>query len=659
MDYGESSENVSTTFSRHSTIVGASSQFRTFSTFDYSIFGAMLVSSSLIGVYFAFFAKQKQNTASEYLMGGRTIGVLPIAMSLIARTEFASSKSLIDDIFSCISGVTFLGASAEMYTYGTQYSTSIIGLLLASIASGTLFMPVYCKLQLNTSYEYLELRFDRSVRLLGSVLFLINSLLYIPIVVYIPALALSQVSGINIHLITPVVCLICIFYTSLGGLKAVVWTDALQTVLMYGSMFAIVCIGTKVVGGFEEVWKRNQRSGRIEFFNLSPDPTVRHTFWNTIFGATFNWLCHLSVNQSMVQRFLAMPSFKKAQAMISIFTVGILIIYATSLYAGLVIYASYYNCDLISSKVVRAPDQVLPYFVMEVASGIPGLPGLFMAGVFSAALSSMSTGINSMAGVIYEDFVEPFMKVKVPEAKAAFIMKVIAIAFGVVCVGMVFVVENLGTVIQVSWSLGGVTQGAWTALFVLGMFFPWTSVKGTWIGGVTGLIVMGFICFGTQASISSGKITFEKKPMTTEGCSFLNHDSNFTMGSNFTTTEMFGLSSAENFTAVDDHSDEDDDVLSIFRLSYTLYTLTGMVISVLVGLVASALTGLNDPADVDIDLLTPAIHPLYADRCKKGRKGLKVAENSEVMKELDEVHDLLTSRKSNESYLTLLRKFIV
>ncbi|KAG8229118.1 hypothetical protein J437_LFUL009587, partial [Ladona fulva] len=571
-----------------------------FSPLDYSIFAAMLLFSGLIGVYFAFFAKKKQNNTAEYLMGSKSIGIIPVAISLIG---------------SCISGITLIGASAEMYTYGTQYATSIFGLLLASLGCGIFFLPVYSKLQLTTSFEYLRLRFGRGVHLFGSFLFLINSLLYIPIVIFIPALAFNQVSGFNLHVITPIVCIVCIFYTSMGGLKAVVWTDALQTLLMFSGIISVVWIGTDAVGGFSEVWKRNEEGHRIEFFKMDLDPTVRNTFWNTVFGSAANWMTHLAVNQAMVQHLLALPTLGGAQIMLSIFTIGVMALYAVSLYAGLVIYANYHDCDIVSTKMVQAPDQMLPYFVLDLGTKIPGLPGLFMAAVFGAALSSMSTGIASMAAVIYEDFMEPFLKEKLPEEKAAFLIKVIAAVFGFVCVGIVFIIENLGTVIEVSWSLGGVTQGTMIGIVILGMFFPWTNSKGTLIGGIFGLVFMGVICFGSQAYIASGRIKYEEKPITTAGCP--SSMMNLTIASPINTTTHMITPLIES-TPTSFTFPLEDQPLVIFRLSYTIYALIGLLITLVVGLIASALTGPTNPADVHIDLLTPVVQPLYVGRCKGG-----------------------------------------
>ncbi|XP_046396600.1 sodium-coupled monocarboxylate transporter 1-like [Ischnura elegans] len=584
---------------------GLAPKVHVLSVLDHTLFTGMLVISAVIGIYFAFFAKQKQNTTSEYLMGGKNMGIIPVSLSLIS---------------SFISGITLLGVPAEVYVYGTQFATMLLGIVGATLGCGLFFMPVFYGLQLTTSYEYLEVRFNRKVRILGSFLFLMNNLLYIPIVMYVPALALNQVTGVNLHLITPLVSLVCIFYTSLGGLKAVVWTDALQTAMMFLSTGTVVVLGTHAVGGLSTVWKRSEDSGRIEFFNMDPDPTIRHTFWNTSFGVVFNWMANISVNQGMVQRFLAMHTLKRAHILLVIFTFGGMLITGLSCYCGLLIYATYYDCDRLSAKVVRASDQLMPYFVMDVAGWLSGLPGLFIAGVFSAALSTMSTGLNSMSGVIFEDFINPFLKVKVSDERASFIMKIICALFGVFCVCMVFIVEHLGAIVQLNWSLIGITSGPMLAIFALGMFFPWVNSKGAFVGGAVGLIIMGFISFGAQWAVATGQIRFEKKPVSTDGCLFPSH---FSTSSGYETAIINETAFGTDFTtdATTFSQPETNEAWFIFRISYTLYSFVGLVISVVVGLIVSFLTGPTDPADVHIDLLTPVVRPLFAHRCKSGDDG--------------------------------------
>ncbi|KAJ4443728.1 hypothetical protein ANN_05505 [Periplaneta americana] len=634
-----------------------------FSWLDFLVFGIMLCLSALIGVYFAFFAKKKQNTTSEYLMGGKTMGIFPISMSLIA---------------SYISGISLLGLPAEMYVYGTQYMMIMCPEAFVSVTMALVYLPVFYKLQITSSYE----------------------MLYIPIVIYVPALAFSQVTGVNLHLITPIVCVVCIFYTTLGGLKAVVWTDTLQTFLMFGGVIIVMILGTINVGGPNVVWERSEQSGRLEFFNLNIDPTVRHTFWNVSFGNYFYWLASCSVNQAMVQRCLAMPTIYKAnicetwtltlreeqrlkvfenellgkifgakrdevtgewrklhnvelhalcslpdiirniksrrlrwaghvacmsesrnanrvsvgrpegkKTTILILALGILGIVTMSCYTGLVIYATFYNCDPVSTHTIGKADQLLPYFVMEISESVPGLPGIFMSGVFSAALSSMSTGLNSMTGVIFEDLIRPVIKRPISEAYASLIMKVIVALIGTICVGMVFLVEHMGTLVQAGKSLAGITAGSLLGVFSLGMFFPWANAKGALAGGVLSMAFVGWISIGSQIAIAKGFIKFPTKPVSIEGC-----EANLL---NSTVMPAVMPVIIDKATVIELWSCCRQEPLYMYRISYMWYTLIGVVTAITVGLVVSFLTQPNRPQDVNTDLLTPVIHRFLPSKEKR------------------------------------------
>lgn len=146
-------------------------------------------------------------------------------------------------------------------------------------------------------------------------------------------------------------------------------------------------------------------------------------------------------------------------------------------YCGLLIYATYHDCDPLTTKLVKAKDQLLPLLVMDILGDYPGLPGLFVAGVFSAALSSLSTGLNSMSAVMLEDFFKPFANRPLTVKQTKYIMRGVVAAFGAICVALVFVVERLGSVLQLSMSLGAVAQGPLLGIFTMGVMFPW--VHGT------------------------------------------------------------------------------------------------------------------------------------------------------------------------------------
>nr|XP_039150377.1 sodium-coupled monocarboxylate transporter 1 isoform X6 [Drosophila simulans] len=241
-----------------------------FGIVDYLVFIAMLAVCAVIGFYFGFIEKKQKkqklagkdgggaagveerrgSEALDYLVGGRQMKVFPVALSLVA---------------SFVSGISLLGTSTEIYVYGTQYAFILVTLAISGAISWYIFLPVFCNLQLTSTYEYFEMRFNKSVRLLGSAFFTGANLIWLPIVIYVPALAFNQVTGINIHVITPIVCLVCIFYTAAGGLKAVVWTDVIQTVIMVGAIFFVIIKGTVDLGGLGVVIQRNFDTGRMEW----------------------------------------------------------------------------------------------------------------------------------------------------------------------------------------------------------------------------------------------------------------------------------------------------------------------------------------------------------------------------------------------------------
>ncbi|XP_063616901.1 sodium-coupled monocarboxylate transporter 1-like isoform X3 [Cydia splendana] len=390
--------------------------FQHFSVIDYSVFVLMLGVCTGIGLYFGCVKKQK--SAQDYLMGGRDMGIVPVTFSLVA---------------SFISGISLLGTPTELYLYGTSYVFFLIGACLMSVVISFTFMPVLHDLQITSAYEYLELRYDKRVRLFGSIIFSFYLMAWLPIVIYVPALAFNQVTGVNIHIVTPIVCFVCIFYTSLGGLKAVVWTDVIQTIVMTGAMILVIIKGTIIVGGLGEVWRRNWNTGRIEMPSLHFDLTDRHTIWSVSIGSMFYWTGNIAVNQSMMQRFLSLPDLKSSKRAVWGFLGGIALIVLICAFSGMLAYARYYDCDPLDSKLALAKDQILPLLVMDVLGEWNGLPGIFVAGVFSAALSSLSTGLNSMSAVVLEDFWKPFFR-QPSHKETQILMRAVVVVIGCVCV---------------------------------------------------------------------------------------------------------------------------------------------------------------------------------------------------------------------------------
>ncbi|XP_015595246.1 sodium-coupled monocarboxylate transporter 1 [Cephus cinctus] len=544
----------------------------TFDWIDYSIFIIMLLVSFLIGTYFGFFSKQ--DNATEYLLGGKTMSYFPVAVSLTA---------------SHVSGITLLGIPTEVYSYGTQYAVIIFASIFTCIINVCIFIPVFYELQIASTFEYLEMRYAKSIRILCSLLFTITLFLYIPIVIYVPALAFAQATGWGIHVITPVISIVCIIYTSLGGLKAVVWTDTVQFLTTVGSLFVVLYLGINYLNGFSEIWRISAEGKRLVFFNMDPSPFIRSSFWSVAIGYTFIFTGHLGVYQGSIQKFLAVPTLSDAKKAMWATGFGMTVAKLISVFTGLIIYAKYHGCDPFTSKAIIRKDQILPYYVMDVADGIPGLPGLFLSGLMSASLSTMSINLNTLAGTIYQDFIAPFIPDHSrSESRAATIMKIIVVIVGVISVGFVFIVEHLGNVFHMSVSMGAVSGGPLLGMFVLGTLVPWSNVKGVMFGGTVSLAVMSWIIFGAEWYNAHGIIKHTPLPISTDQCP-----------------------SAVNETILMEPTspplDPDNEPLFIYRLSFMYYYFLGTLITVVFGVIGSYVLGTVNLKDVNPRHIAPCM----------------------------------------------------
>ncbi|KAJ8982518.1 hypothetical protein NQ317_018559 [Molorchus minor] len=501
---------------------------------------------------------------------------------------------------SYISGISILGIPAEMYTYGTQFWMIIASEGFVSLAMAYAYLPVFYKLQITSSYEPSyrhKFAYGDSSRL-----YRLHLLHYI---------------GKK-------------FLTVKGGLKAVVWTDTVQTIIMFGALVIVICMGTASIGGFTEVWQRNLKGGRIDFFQLifyansncsffsfDWDPTIRHSFWTVTIGNFFSWMASCSINQAMVQRCLAMPSLHSARITVAILVIGIMALVSMCCYMGLVIFASYYKCDPVTRGAIHKSDQLLPYFVMQIAGSMPGLPGLFVSGVFSAALSSMSTGLNSMTGVIFEDLIKPQMKKPLTESQASLLMKVIVVIIGSICVGLVFVVEKMGAaLIQASGSLGAITAGPLLGIFSLGIFFPQANSQGALAGGLISGALITWISIGTQMKMAQGLIRFPQKPASVEGCN------------PHWVAEYLSLTLSPESTPK-----PVEPPFALYRMSYMYYTALGTVTAIVAGLIVSYLTGANKGKKINTDLLSPVIHRFLDRKMKE----INMNGNSDGKIEMDAI----------------------
>uniref|UniRef100_A0A1A8UQT6 Solute carrier family 5 (Sodium-dependent vitamin transporter), member 6 n=1 Tax=Nothobranchius furzeri TaxID=105023 RepID=A0A1A8UQT6_NOTFU len=377
-----------------------------FTTVDYVIFAVLLVASAGIGLFYAF-SGGRQRTTQEFLMADRSMSCLPVSLSLLATFQ---------------SAVAILGAPSEVYTFGTQYWFLGCSYFLGLLIPAHVFIPVFYRLRLSSAYEYLELRFNKTVRICGTITFIFQMVIYMGVVLYAPALALNAVTGIDLWGAVLTMGLVCTLYTALGGLKAVIWTDVFQTVVMFAGQLAVIIVGASQAGGLAEVWRKAVNGSRIAGLDLNPDPLQRHTFWTLGVGGVFLMLALYGVNQAQVQRYLSSRTEKEAVMSCYVVFPCQQIVLCLGCLMGLVMFARYGEDSPLDKGYVKTNDQMVLYFVMDVFRNLPGLPGLFVACLFSGALSTISSAFNSLATVTMEDLIKPHFP-NMTETKATFLSK--------------------------------------------------------------------------------------------------------------------------------------------------------------------------------------------------------------------------------------------
>ncbi|XP_076087503.1 sodium-coupled monocarboxylate transporter 1-like [Mytilus galloprovincialis] len=593
-----------------------------FNEWDWLLFAAMLSVSAAIGIYYAI-RGAKQNSTKEFLMGGRQMLLIPVAISILV---------------SFMSAILILGTPAEMYTQGTQYFVYLFGMILAVILASQLFVPLLYPLNLTSSFEYLEKRFDsKAAKLTETIMMILQQVIYMGIASFAPSTALEAVTGFPTWATIVTVGLVSTLYTFLGGMKAVVWTDVFQSLVMIAGLLAIVIQGVVEVGSMGDVWEINDKWGRIDFFDFNPDPTQRHSFWSLIVGGMVGWTATYGVNQASVQRYCSVPTLAKAKLAVLLNILGVVILLVVTCLAGIVVFA-YYNgvigCDPLANGQVSNENQIIPLFVMKTLA-YPGLPGLFVSCLFSGALSTMSSCLNSLAAVTWEDILKPFWG-NISEDKKIWVTRILVVFYGGCGIGMAFMAMNLGgTVLQASLSFTGAASGPLLGIFVLGAFFPWANWIGAVIGSILGFILPMWISIGAYSV--GGKTNL---PTNTSLCYMYNQIDNST-SSYVTSTEI-------STTVMPDESS--GGISDLYKVSYLWYPSIGAATVVVVGMIVSAITGFTRKSDVDPKYLIPLFDRIFCCLPSSFRRWLRCYidfEDPEDIKEEEKNEEFTVDKEGN------------
>ena len=447
-----------------------------FHKIDYTILALYLVGMLGLG----FFFMRRENGTEDFFKGGGRIPWWASGISIFA---------------TMLSSISFMAIPAMTYISDWRYFTMAVTIFLMAPVIIYYYLPFFRKLNVTSAYEYLEKRFNIQTRILGSLSFIIFMIARIAIVLYLPALALSTVTGISVLNCILIIGIITIIYCATGGIEAVVWGDVIQGgILVIGALIAIFYLIAGTDGGMSGVFDIAQDRQKMAILDMTFDLS-KPVFWVVLLGGLANNLTSYSSDQSVIQRYVTTDNSKNAAR--SIWLNGILSIPISLIlyYIGTALYTYYQSNPQMMDVTMPKNDSIFPTFIVN---SLPvGISGVLIAAIFSATMSTLSSNINSAATAFTTDFFTRFKK-EVSDHQALKVAKISTVIIGLT--GIVFSIMlaemNIKTVFDHFMKIVGIITSGLGGLFLMGIFFKRISGQAALIGLAISYLVLFAVNFG-------------------------------------------------------------------------------------------------------------------------------------------------------------------
>lgn len=447
------------------------------------VVGLSLVAMLGIGYVFA----RRQRTTDDYFLAGRRMPWLAVGLS-----SFATLTSTI----------TYLAIPGEMIRNGAGYLMQQVSVPLVLLFLWFVTLPFVMSLRVTSAYEYLEQQFDRSTRRLAAGVFLLITMGWMASVIYTASDALASMTGAPLAIVIPLVGGIAIAYTAMGGIRADIWSDVAQgAIMLVGAIATVGAIALATGTGLREWWAdaASVRRPPTPFFSL--DPTVRVSGVGVALNL-FVWnICAFSGSQVAMQRFFALPDLRAARASALLHAVVGLVQHLLLALCGLALFSFYlHRPELLGSpldaQTAAGADRIFPRFIAQQLP--PLLSGLVVAALFAAAMSTLDSGVNSLAAVMLIDFEKTAARPRkptddLPRARrltVGFGIVVTAVALGLAQLKALNPDVNLIDLLPAAFNWG---LGPLGAVFLAGMWFRRCGARGANVGLLLGCAV-GFGC---------------------------------------------------------------------------------------------------------------------------------------------------------------------
>ena len=449
-----------------------------FGWLNWTVLGGYLLAILLMGLYFS----RREKSTDDFFLAGRRIPWWAAGLSIVGTG---------------LSAITFMSHPTKAYLGDwTHLTGNLVPILIIPIVV-LFYLPFYRRLNVTSAYEYLEKRFNLVARLIGGLLYICFQFLRMAVILYLPALALNTVAGLDIYTCILAMGVLCTIYTVLGGVEAVIWTDVLQVVVLMGA--AIVCLGIisgKVDGGFGAVISKGLAAGKFKAANFTWDPKEGTLFLLIVLGRFFGDFMPNTADQGVIQRYLTVPDLKSARRAAWVGGLSVIPVSLVFFSLGTALWVFYQSRPELVPEGLQN-DQILPLFMVQQMPA--GVAGLAIAGLFAAAMSSVDSSMNSVSAVVTTDAYRRF-RPRADERSCLVLARWVTALTGVVGTGAALVLAFYGREFGSMWDLflyilfwmGSPLAG----MFVLGIFTRRANGLGVCIGAAAGaigiLLVMNF-----------------------------------------------------------------------------------------------------------------------------------------------------------------------
>ncbi len=443
---------------------------------DWLVIVVYLVAMIGIGVY--FYLKDQTKSESDFFVGGRSIPFWAAGISLYATNT---------------SSISFIAIPAKAYETNWQYLTNNLIAVLGLMFVAVWIVPLLRRLDLMSVFSYLETRFHPAIRMLASALAIVMQIgSRLSIILFLPSLAIATITGIDVVWSVLIMGVFTIIYTVMGGMRAVVWTDFVQVfVKMGGAIFAILFIVWTLGADYDAIHEAVITERKTKLLDFSFDLT-KATVWGFIFLVVFDVVLTFPKDQVLMQRTLATKSDKEAGRSIWIFA-------AIMIPGGFVFYGIGTALWMYYKHNPERLDPLLPIdatFPLFIAAELPaGVTGLIIAGIFAAAMSTLSSIINSVATLLSVDFYDKLVKQPTQKGSVRF-AEWMTVVVGLVGMGLALILSryDIHSLFDVSIELAGLLGGGFAGAYTLGMFTRRANSRGVAIG-IAGSIALTLLAW--------------------------------------------------------------------------------------------------------------------------------------------------------------------